>query len=212
MRVFLIHGMGRTSVSMALLGRRLARAGHSPSTFGYRVTQHELPRIAEDFRAHVARSMAREPAAPYAVIGHSLGNVITRLCSPLLPAGFARFVMLAPPNRSPALARAMRKSRLFALLTGDAGRRLGDHAFFAELPVPDVATLVIAGETRAPLLPFRGAASDGVVGVHETHLPGARHERVAAAHTFIMNDRRATQLVLDFLAEPAERSGRPAAT
>jgi pimeloyl-ACP methyl ester carboxylesterase len=137
---------------------------------------------------------------PYAVIGHSLGNVITRLCSPQLPAGFARFVMLAPPNRSPALARAMRKSRLFALLTGDAGKKLGDHGFFAELPVPDVPTLVIAGETSSPLLPFRGAASDGVVGVHETHLPGARHELVASAHTFIMNDRRATQLVLDFLA------------
>ena len=202
MRVFLIHGMGRTTASMVLLGRRLARAGHEPVPFGYRVTRHDLPRIAEDFRAHVARATSKEPGAAYAVIGHSLGNVITRLCSPTLPAGFARFVMLAPPNRSPSLARAMRKSRLFALLTGDAGKKLGDHGFFAELPVPDVPTLVIAGRASAPFLPFRGAASDGIVGVHETHLPGAHHALVDAAHTFIMNDRRATKLVLDFLAQP----------
>jgi pimeloyl-ACP methyl ester carboxylesterase len=197
--VFLIHGMGRTTASFVLLARRLARAGHEPSPFGYRVTQHELPRIADDFLAHVKRERASAPTAPYAIVGHSLGNVITRLCSPRLPEGFARFVMLAPPNRSPALARAMRKSRLYALLTGDAGRKLGDHGFFDALPIPEVPTLVIAGHARAPHLPFRGAASDGVVSVQETHLPGARHELVAAAHTFIMNDRRATQLLLDFL-------------
>ena len=202
MRVFLIHGMGRTSASLLLLARRLGRAGHATSAFGYRVAQHELSRIADDFVAHVTRTTQAEPGAPYAVIGHSLGNVITRLASPRLPPGFARFVMLAPPNRSPALARAMRKSRLYALLTGDAGKKLGDHGFFAELPVPDVPTLVIAGHAEARLLPFRGAASDGIVGVHETHLAGARHELVTAAHTFIMNDRRATQLLLDFLAKP----------
>jgi hypothetical protein len=202
MRVFLIHGMGRTRASMLLLARRLARAGHAPSPFGYGVAQHELSRIAEDFAAHVARTARAEPGAPYAVIGHSLGNVITRLCSPQLPAGFARFVMLAPPNRSPALARAMRKSRLYALLTGDAGKKLGDHGFFEQLPIPDVPTLVIAGQAEARLLPFRGAASDGIVGVHETQLAGARHELVTAAHTFIMNDRRATKLVLEFLEQP----------
>jgi pimeloyl-ACP methyl ester carboxylesterase len=207
MQVFLIHGMGRTRASMALLERRLAGAGHEPSSFGYRVMRDDLADIAEAFRAHVARAMASKAPAPYAVVGHSLGNVITRLCSAELPEGFARFVMLAPPNRSPALARAMRKSRLFALLTRDAGRKLGDREFFARLPIPDVPTLVIAGRAEVPLLPFRGAASDGIVGVHETRLPGARHELVDAAHTFIMNDRRATRLLLEFLeADPRSRS------
>jgi pimeloyl-ACP methyl ester carboxylesterase len=207
MRVFLIHGMGRTRASLLVLERRLARAGHATSLFGYQVMQQDLPSIAADFGTHVARTLGRAAGEPYAVIGHSLGNVITRLASPGLPAGFARFVMLAPPNRSPALARAMRNSRVFHLLTGDAGKRLGDHAFFETLPVPNVPTLVIAGQSAPRFMPFRGAPSDGVVAVHETHLPGARHEVVDSAHTFIMNSKRTTELVLRFLE--SEVSGAP---
>jgi hypothetical protein len=111
--------------------------------------------------------------------------------------------MLAPPNRSPALARAMRRNPLFGVLTGDAGKQLGDHGFYASLPVPDVPTLVIAGDSRVPFLPYRGAASDGVVGMHETQLAGARHEVVPSAHTFIMNHPRAVQLLLEFLRDPS---------
>jgi hypothetical protein len=200
MRVFLIHGMGRTRASLTPLARRLTQAGHTPSVYGYAVTRAPLTAIAADFADHVAGVTAPERGAPYAVIGHSLGNVITRLASPTLPPTFARFGMLAPPNRSPALARAMRRNPLFGVLTGDAGKQLGDHGFYSALPVPGVPTLVIAGQTNVPFLPYRGAASDGVVGVHETQLDGARHEVVSCAHTFIMNHPRAVQLLLEFLA------------
>lgn len=200
MRVFLIHGMGRTRGSLLLLGRRLAQAGHMPSLYGYAVTSRPLTDIAADFADHVARVTAPEGKAPYAVIGHSLGNVITRLASPSLPATFARFGMLAPPNRSPALARALRTHPLFTFMTGDAGQQLGDLAFYASLPIPKVPTLVIAGDAAVAFMPYRGAPSDGVVGVHETMLDGCRHEVVPAAHTFIMNHPRAVQLLVDFLS------------
>lgn len=200
MRVFLIHGMGRTRASLLPLSRKLVRAGHTPSLFAYSVMRAPLATIAAAFVDHVTAVTAGERGAPYAVIGHSLGNVVTRLASPDLPPGFARFAMLGPPNRSPALARALRKSRVFAVLTGDAGKQLGDHGFFAQLPIPDVPTLVIAGQVQAPILPYRGAASDGVVGVHETQLAGARHEIVPALHTFIMNHPQAVQLLLEFLS------------
>jgi alpha-beta hydrolase superfamily lysophospholipase len=203
MRVFLIHGMGRTRGSLLPLARRLTEAGHTPTLYGYAVTRAPLTAIAAHFAEHVADVTAPRRGAPYAIIGHSLGNVITRLASPSLPPTFARFGMLAPPNRSPALARAMRRNPLFGVLTGDAGRQLGDHGFYASLPIPDVPTLVIAGETRVAFLPYRGAASDGVVGVHETKLDGARHEIVTAAHTFIMNHPQAVQLLLDFLRDPS---------
>ena len=199
MRVFLIHGMGRTRGSLLLLGRRLAQAGHVPSLYGYAVTSKPLGAIAADFADHVAGVTAPDRKAAYAVIGHSLGNVITRLASPLLPPTFARFGMLAPPNRSPALARALRTHPLFTFMTGDAGQQLGDPGFFASLPVPSVPTLVIAGDAARAFFPYRGAPSDGVVGVHETELEGARHEVVPAAHTFIMNHPRAVQLLVDFL-------------
>lgn len=196
-RVFLIHGMGRTSASMALLARRLRAAGHDVDSFGYLVTRDALDVIAHKFRGFVDEHRQNQP---FAVIGHSLGNVITRLTLPL--DGLAKFVMLAPPNQPPVMARALEGNALFHALTKDAGHKLLDAAFYARLPVPDVPTLVVAGNRgpKASWLPFRGSPSDGVVSVEETRLPGIPHVEVPAIHTFIMNDADVARLALEFLA------------
>jgi pimeloyl-ACP methyl ester carboxylesterase len=198
-KVFLIHGMGRSPLSFALLARRLERAGFSTSTFGYSVRTEDLRTIAARFTEHV-RARAE---GPWAVVGHSLGNVITRLASPQLPAGFERFVMLAPPNRPARLATLLRERLLFRMLTGDAGQRLGDPGFYAELPVPAVPTLIFAGTVgpRARWLPFGGLASDGIVAVEETRLPGAEHREIATIHTVIMNNVEVAGAIVDFLRE-----------
>jgi triacylglycerol lipase len=205
-RIFLIHGMGRTGVSFALLARRLKAAGHEVATFNYFVTRETLEGIAERFVTFVAE---RAGTAPYAVVGHSLGNVVTRLALPSLlgsaqAASLERFIMLAPPNQPPVIARALEKNPVFRVLTRDAGRKLLDDEFYARLPVPAVPTLVIAGNRgpKAAWLPFRGEPSDGVVKVAETHLPGAStvaHVEVRAIHTFIMNEAEVALLVLRFL-------------
>ncbi len=194
MRVFLIHGMGRTSVSMGLLARRLRAAGHEVSAFGYFVTRDPVDVIAHKLKLFIG------DAEGYALIGHSLGNVIARLALPL--PGLARMIMLAPPNQPPVMARALEGNPLFKVLTRDAGKKLLDEQFYARLPVPDVPTLVIAGNRgpRAAWLPFKGEPSDGVVRVEETRLPGVPHVEVPAIHTFIMNDAEVARLALDFLA------------
>ena len=198
MRVFLIHGMGRTSVSLALLARRLKAAGHDVESWGYFVTKDALDVIAHRFAAFVRENARGEP---YAVVGHSLGNVITRLALPDLVDGLARFIMLAPPNQPPVMARALEGNPIFKVLTRDAGRKLLDAAFYERLPVPTCPTLVIAGNRgpSAKWLPFRGEPSDGVVRVEETRLPGVPHVEVPAIHTFIMNDADVSRLTLKFL-------------
>jgi alpha-beta hydrolase superfamily lysophospholipase len=207
MRVFLIHGMGRTPRSLALLAWRLERAGMTVHSFGYRVREHELRHIAARFAAFVAE----HAHGPYAIVGHSLGNVIARLASPALAPGFARFVMLAPPNRPARLATLLRDRVVFRALTSDAGQRLADPAFYDALPVPSVPTLIFAGTAgpRASWLPHGSAASDGIVAVEETHYPGADHREVAAIHTFIMNDAEVTKAIVEFL-RPAEDRTAPA--
>ncbi len=183
------------------------------SQFAYRVTQHDLAQIGARFVAHV-RSHA---AGPYAIVGHSLGNVIARMASPTLPPGLQRLVMLAPPNRSPRLAQRFHRLPVYDALFRDAGQRLADPAFYADLPVPNVPTLVFAGSLgpRARWLPFEGAMSDSVVAVDETFLPNADHRVVPAMHTMIMNDAEVTRAIVEFLAETTsaevsvERSSRP---
>lgn len=225
MRVFLLHGMGRTPASMWLLAWRLRQAGHLPSLFGYAVTLTPVPEIAEKLKAHIAGRLeadrleglagaAGDEPEPYAVIGHSLGNLLTRLASPELPAGFCRFVQLAPPNHSPASARLLRDQPIFQAITRDAGRKLVDESFFDEVPVPDVPTLIVAGDAgpRQPFLPpFRGEPNDGILSVEETRLPGIAHLVLPAIHTFIMNRRDTTRAILAFLEEAEEDAARRAA-
>jgi hypothetical protein len=197
-RVFLIHGMGRTSGSMLLLSKRLAREGHAPSRHGYRVSLPSLEALTDRFIDHVRANVQRNE--PYAVVGHSLGNVITRMASPRLPDGFCRFAMLAPPNQSPALARrGMRRSATYRLLTGDAGRKLSDRDFMATLPRPDVPTIILAGHASRPWLPHRGAPSDGIVAVDETRLDDVPHRTYPVSHTFIMNDAAVTDTLIHFI-------------
>jgi pimeloyl-ACP methyl ester carboxylesterase len=211
MRVFLIHGMGRTRASMFLLGRRLRVMGHAPESFGYRVAKDPLQSIAEQFLARIRTVIEKDLAAdpnlkapiPYAVVGHSLGNIVTRLLTPRLPEGFARFVMLAPPNRSPVLARTLQRNPLFRLLTQDAGQKLADPDFYAALPMPDIPTLVMAGNAgpRAGWLPFGGSDNDGVVSVEETRIEGVYFKELPALHTFIMNNSEVTDAILEFLQQ-----------
>jgi len=201
MQAFLVHGMGRSPRSLALLALRLERAGIRTSRFGYSVIAHDLDAIVARFAEHV-RERAR---GPYAIVGHSLGNVIARKAMPTLPAGLSRLAMLAPPNQPSRLAVMFRDVPLYRALTRDAGQKLGDPAFYEALPLPNVPTLVFAGTVgpRARWLPFAGAASDGVVAVDETRLPGAEHREVRAIHTLIMNDASVAVAIARFLREGA---------
>lgn len=191
---------------MALLARRLraAAARHDVEAWGYFVSRDALDVIAHQWASFV---LAKAKGEPFAIIGHSLGNVITRLALPALDEAqqLQRFIMLAPPNQPPVMARALDGNPIFKVLTRDAGRKLLDEAFYARLPVPppSCATLVIAGNRGPSLkwLPFRGEPSDGVVRVEETRLPGVPHVEVPAVHTFIMNDGDVARLVVKFLAD-----------
>lgn len=208
MRVFLIHGMGRTSISMLLLRRRLSKAGHRPHLFGYTVTLQSFDAIVHRFLDRVRRVLDKDRAegheGSYAVISHSLGGIITRAASPQLPPGFSRFVMLAPPNQPPAMVRALESNSLFRLLTRDAGHKLHEQAFYETLPVPDVPTLIVAGNSgpQNPWLPFDGKPNDGIVSVEETYLEGVPRVEVPALHTFMMNRRDVFDYAQGFLIDP----------
>lgn len=198
MRVFLIHGMGRTPASMAWLALRLRWAGHQTRLFGYSVTLESLDQIAERFLAHVCQTLEQDRAEagesetdpiPYAVVGHSLGNIITRMNLGQLPAGLQRFVMLAPPNNSPALARELQDNPVYQALTSDTGQRLCDEDFFESLEIPAMPTLILAG-TKGPSgvwHPLGYRANDAVVAVDETRLGNIEVIEVPGVHSFLMN-------------------------
>src|SRR5690348_17321649 len=111
MRLLLIHGMGRSPLSLALLGRRLARHDHTVHYFGYAAFLESFDQIVSRL---VAAIRAAAGSRPYALIGHSLGGILARAALPALADIPPRYlVMLAPPNQPPLLAQRVRKRLLF---------------------------------------------------------------------------------------------------
>src|SRR6266498_3469367 len=81
MRLLLIHGMGRTPLSLALLGRRISWQRHIVRYFGYAAFQESFDQIVGRL---VATIRATADQHPYALIGHSLGGILARAALPAL--------------------------------------------------------------------------------------------------------------------------------
>lgn len=182
--VVLLHGMGRTRVSMAVLQKRFSDAGYETLNFPYGQTRSSLDELSGSLAAFLDKKVA---TPRYHLVGHSLGNIIVRhaMRKPLRP-GLGRVVMLAPPNRPARLAKLLRDNGLYRALMDDSGRKLGDDAFYATLPAPSVEFGVIAGD-KGQSATF-SEPNDGLVEVEGTKLEGmADFAVVHHTHTFLMN-------------------------
>ena len=200
--VVLLHGMGRSWMSMSVLGLRFRREGYEVHLFGYSPRKSTLDELTSNLR----RLVEQEVEAPaYHFIGHSLGNIIVRNgFRGGYREGLRRIVMLAPPNGPAALASTLRHWRVYRWLTGDSGQKLADEDFYRELPIPPVEFGVIAGN-HGHRLGFRDP-NDGVVRVANTRLDGMRDwVEVDRTHTFIMFSTDTYELCLRFLASGSFR-------
>jgi len=205
--VILIHGQGRTPLSMSLLGCRLKRQGYPVHYFGYIVTFQRFERITQRFVRTVQEKIKGQP---YIIVGHSLGAIITRAALPHLADHPPRhLVMLAPPNQCSWIAQKMRSNPIYRFLTWDCGRKLASQSFYEDLPQPTVPTTMIAGTRGWPsaISPFGGEANDGVLAVSETRLAGAAEPvRIPATHPFIMNSKQVAKIVIEILQREIRRS------
>lgn len=205
MRVLLVHGLGRTPLSMAWLARRLRGAGHRPESFGYAAWAASYRGIHGRLVSRVARIDAED--TPWVAIGHSLGGLLLRdAIATAAPCRLAHLVMLATPNQLPRLAPRAVRAAPFRWFTGECGARLASPDYFAALPEPTVPHTIIAG-TRGITgrwSPFGEEPNDGIVAVRETGLAASATPRtIRAAHTFIMNDHTVQSMILEILAGAA---------
>ena len=89
---------------------------------------------------------------------------------------------------------------IVTLLAGAAEAQDYDPSFYDDLPVPDVPSLVVAGDAGPDFgwMPFDGP-HDAVVQVAETRLGDVPVLKIPAMHTFLMNRRDVTDAIVDFL-------------
>ena len=146
LHVLLVHGMGRTPLSLFRLARHLRRAGHRPRVVGYVAALERFPAIRDRVRRRL--ELVARSGQPYAAIGHSLGGLLVRAALDGWPAALPlprHVIMLGTPNRPPRLARRLHRLWPYRLVNGECGRLLAQAEFFLGLPPMAVPCTIVAG-------------------------------------------------------------------
>jgi pimeloyl-ACP methyl ester carboxylesterase len=187
--VVVLHGLGRSPISMRPITRALQAAGYDVMPFGYSSYCCAIPAIVADLRAALHSRMGPEHARVH-FVGHSLGNILVRylLASDSAPPRVGRVVMLAPPNQG-----ALRADRM----TPVVGWLLKPTP---ELRVDSTATVRGIPPVRGVEIGVIAGRDDDTVKLPETHLAEEKeHIVVEGGHTFIMNRRDVRALTIAFL-------------
>ena len=188
----LVHGLGRTPLSMLLLAARLRQRGFRCETFGYFAGGATFDAIA----GRLKDRLADQPEG-YLAVGHSLGGLLLRRALAQGAPRPAHLFLLGTPNGASRLARQLRSKALFRILAGDSGQLLADLERIQGLGNLEVPTTVVAG-TAGPRLrrgPFGAEPNDGVVALSEARLAGAELRALPLLHTFLMNSAEVADLI-----------------
>jgi pimeloyl-ACP methyl ester carboxylesterase len=204
--VVLVHGLGRTRMSMALLGRRLAGAGYRVVNVGYPSTREPMEQLVEVLRARLEECCTEFERVHF--VTHSMGGILVRrYLAESSPEHQGRVVMLSPPSRGSEVIDAFADSPLLRRLLGPAGMGLGtDTASIPNRLGPAHFQLgVITGNRsfnpiNSWLIP---GPDDGKVAVDRARVEGAAFLVVPSTHPFIMSRKYVADEVVSFL-----RTGR----
>ncbi|MBA2669673.1 MAG: alpha/beta fold hydrolase [Gemmatimonadetes bacterium] len=192
--VVLVHGMGRTSLSMLPLSWSLKRAGYDVMNWGYSSTCCGIAELGSQLQHDLREELEERGGEPPRVhfVGHSLGNIIIRwvLAHEPVSETTGRVVMLAPPNQGSRVADQLSPSLGWLLKPLSELRSEPMRTSTALLLPEPVFVGVIAGRY------------DGKVTVDETRMDGMDgHVVVAGAHSFLMFRSDVKQLIVDFLRD-----------
>ena len=202
--VFVVHGLGRTTASMAILASRLEEAGFRVVRFGYPSRTEPIEALVDRLRVAVERCCGDDPGRVHFVT-HSMGGVLVRSYLSERPGPHAgRVVMLSPPNQGSEIVDAFADSTVLGSFLGPAGSRLGTtpDAIASQLgPIRFGLGIITGNRSLSPigswLIP---GPDDGKVGVDRANVEGSAAFLVLpATHTFIMNRRDVADEVVYFL-------------
>ncbi|MEJ8568927.1 alpha/beta fold hydrolase [Elongatibacter sediminis] len=202
--VVLVHGLFYGRLSMALLARRLRRAGLRTRSFAYRPTRDGLDAAA---RA-LARFAAADCTRPPHFVGHSFGGlVILRALELQHDRDPGRAVLLGSPLQGSRVARQLCRWRPGRALLGAAGPELvaGYDRIRSGWKVGLIAGNRSLGLGR--LAGIRLGRSDGTVALDEVMAGDAADRDVLpVSHTGLLVSGRVAERVAAFLQNGRLRS------
>lgn len=202
--VVLLHGLARGRWSLALLGRRLSKAGFRVHNLGYPSRPQSLDEAVDAVDEQLRRrGLAGNRRLNW--VTFSLGGLVARsYLYSHRPAGRDRLVMMAPPNQGTKIVDSIGHLRLFRLAFGDLAAELGtgSDSLPSRLETPQAEIGVIAGSRGINPLGrwLLNSDHDGTVTVDSTRLPGlADHLVLPHTHSFMMNAPRVAAETVHFL-------------
>lgn len=187
--VVLVHGLGRTELSMLPFSWALKRNGYEVLNWGYSSTCCSIAEIGEELGADLEALDPRPDKIHF--VGHSMGNIVVRwMLNHDPPAEKGRVVMLAPPNKGAEVADKY-VDLMGWLLEPLEDLTTDENSTARSLPpIEEREVGVIAGKY------------DGKVSIDEAHHEGEEDFKVVgAAHTFIMNRPDVHRFTVDFLQD-----------
>lgn len=210
--VVLLHGLGRTELSMAPMARALEAEGYRTVNLGYPSRGYTVGALADTLAAELARCCADSDTLHF--VTHSLGGILVRIwVHEAEPRNLGRVVMLSPPNQGSGVVDRL-PDRLLRLVLGPASVQLGTDSTSVPLRLPpvDFELGIITGDaTLNPLFSWWLAGDDdGLVAVESAWVEGADDFLVLPyTHTFIMHRSRVMQEVVSFLKTGRFRESNP---
>lgn len=203
--VILLHGMCRTSRSMARLERALCDCGYTVHNVDYPSRSACVAELSQQVISRALAECDRRGATRIHFVTHSLGGILVRsyLSRHDLPK-LGRVVMMGPPNQGSEVVDRIGSWRLFGLINGPSGRELGTgpDSVPNRLGPARFSVGVIAGNRSINWInsAFIAGPDDGKVSIKRTCLAGmADHVVVPTSHPFMMKNTQVIRQAITFL-------------
>ena len=203
--VILLHGLARTSHSMAPLEETLRAKGYWVANIDYPSRDQPIESLAPEAVGRGLEACRSCQAKVIHFVTHSMGGILVRyyLARHTVPE-LGRVVMLAPPNQGSEVVDRFSKMPGYETVNGPAGYQLGTAPDSVPNSLGPVTypVGVIAGTESVNLLLSSALPDpdDGKVSVERTRVEGmADFITVEASHPFIMRDDEAIRQALFFL-------------
>jgi triacylglycerol lipase len=203
--VVLLHGMGRSALSMKRLEWALADRGYRVVNVSYPSTRFAVEPLVEKHLRPALREIEKSSPPRVHFVTHSLGGILLRqhLATQTI-TNLGRVVMLGPPNQGSEVADKLKPRRWYQFLVGPSGQQLGTGA--GDLPrslgPARFEVGVIAGDRSfnpffSRLMP---GPDDGKVSVASARLEGMSDFLVVHhTHTWLPWRRAVIRQVVGFL-------------